>query len=94
MPVFTPEEVESLNDYQKAGIFHPFTCGGNRTDKNHLDGEGLLVATEAGWYCPYCDFKQNWAYDFMKNRSWEKHSHWPKMTSALIPDQVDPPSTT
>lgn len=24
---FTPEQVESLNDYQKSGAMHPFTCG-------------------------------------------------------------------
>lgn len=72
MPVFTPEEVLSLNDYQKSRAFHPFTCGsGNRTDENHLDGEGLLVATEDGWICPYCPYTQNWAHDFMKNRGWE-----------------------
>ncbi len=52
--VFTPEEVESLNSYQISGAFHPFTCGGDRTDKDHLDGEGLLVATEDGWLCPFC----------------------------------------
>lgn len=63
---FTPKQVEHLNAWQKAGRFHPFTCGsGNRTDKNHLDGEGVLVATEAGWHCPYCDYKQNWCHDFM-----------------------------
>lgn len=72
MPVFTPEEVISLNAYQKSGAFHPFTCGGNRTDEKHLDGEGLLVATEDGWICPYCDYKQDWAIDWMKDGSWRK----------------------
>jgi hypothetical protein len=72
MPVFTPEEVQSLNDFQKSGYMHPFTCGsGNRCDEKHLDGEGLLVATENGWECPWCDWRQNWAHDFMKNRAWE-----------------------
>lgn len=72
MSVFTPEEIQSLNDYQKSGMFHPFTCGsGNRTDEYHLDGEGLLVATEDGWKCSYCKYTQNWAHDFMKDRRWE-----------------------
>ncbi len=60
--VFTPGEVESLNAYQKSRVFHPFTCGGNRMDEKHLDGEGLLVATEDGWYCPFCEYRQQWAH--------------------------------
>jgi hypothetical protein len=63
---FTPEQVEALNRFQKGRWMHPFTCGsGNRTDANHLDGEGVLVATENGWICPYCDYTQDWAHDFM-----------------------------
>lgn len=63
---FTDEQVTRLNVYQKSGIFHPFTCGsGNRKDSNHLDNEGLLVATTAGWICPYCDYKQDWCHTMM-----------------------------
>lgn len=72
MSLFTPEEVVSLNAYQKSGVFHPFTCEGDRTDEKHLDGEGLLVATEDGWVCPYCDYRQGWAHEWMKDGSWEK----------------------
>lgn len=60
--VFTQEQVDKLNKYQKSGKFHPYTCGGNRTDEDHLDGEGILVATKYGWICPYCDYKQKWAH--------------------------------
>lgn len=70
MSVFTPEEVESLNAYQRAGVFHPFTCGGNRTDEAHLDGEGILLATVDGWVCPYCDYTQDWAHPEMTDGSW------------------------
>jgi hypothetical protein len=70
--VFTPEEVESLNAYQNSNAFHPFTCGGDRTDEKHIDDEGRLVATEDGLICPFCDYKQNWAHDFMKNWGWKK----------------------
>jgi hypothetical protein len=70
--IFTPDEVKSLNEYQQAGYFHPFTCGGNRTDEKHLDGEGILVATENGWECPYCSFRQDWAHESMKNWNWKK----------------------
>lgn len=62
---WTQEQIEALNRFQKSGSFHPFTCGGNRTDEKHLDGEGILVATEDGWICPYCDYRQDWAHDFM-----------------------------
>jgi hypothetical protein len=57
---WTPEQVKALNERQDNGIYHPFTCGGNRTDEHHLDGEGRLVATENGWKCPYCDYTQDW----------------------------------
>ena len=69
--IFTHDEVKSLNEYQHAGVMHPFTCGGDRTDEKHLDGEGLLVATEDGWICLYCDYKQKWAYEWMKDYSWK-----------------------
>ena len=54
----TKEEVDALNEYQKSGKFHPYTCGGNRTDEKHLDGQGILIATEDGWVCPYCEYRQ------------------------------------
>jgi hypothetical protein len=31
----------------------------------HLDGEGVLVATPECWVCPYCDYTQDWAHEFM-----------------------------
>lgn len=71
--VFTADEVRSLNEYQASGAFHPFTCGGDRIDEMHLDGEGLLVATEDGWHCPYCEYRQQtWCHQFMKDWSWKK----------------------
>ncbi len=62
---FTAEQVEKLNSFQQSPHVHPFTCGGNRKDEFHLDGEGVLVATEAGWICPYCDYTQNYALSMM-----------------------------
>ena len=70
-PVFTPDEVESLNAYQNSNSFHPFTCGGDRTDEKHLDGEGRLVATGEGWYCPFCEYRQDWCHQWMKDWSWK-----------------------
>lgn len=97
---FTPEQVESLNNYQNEGKFHPFTCA-NDGDQEHILYEfnrefpngnyeeyikeqkeiGVpfpemsfnstnLIATEEGWICPVCDYKQNWAHNFMtENKS-------------------------
>ena len=60
---FTQEQVEALNRFQQSGHVHPYTCGsGRRTDADHLDGEGVLVATTEGWKCPYCDYRQDWAF--------------------------------
>ncbi len=64
--VFTDDEVKSLNEFQAAGIMHPFTCG---TDKCRAD----LVATNEGWICPNgCGYTQNWAHAFMSNWSWKE----------------------
>jgi hypothetical protein len=63
---WTEEQVKALNTYQQHRIMHPFTCGGdNRNLKTHPDGEGILVATKDGWICPFCDYTQDWAHDFM-----------------------------
>lgn len=73
MAKFTEEEIKSFNEYQLSGIFHPFTCGSERrTDKDHLDGEGLLVLDEGGLECPYCEYRQDWAHGFMLDDSWRK----------------------
>jgi hypothetical protein len=64
---FTPEQVAALNRFQQNENGHPFTCANGRDDK-HLDGEGVLVATPEGWICPYCDYTQDWAHDFMAER--------------------------
>lgn len=64
---FTPEEVVNLNEYQETGCFHPFTCG---TDSCRA----TLVATEAGWTCPACEYTQGWAHGFMSDGSWREHA--------------------
>ena len=56
--ILNQEAIKRLNDRQTSGEYHPYTCGGNRTDDHHLDGEGILLATPTGWVCPYCDYKQ------------------------------------
>lgn len=74
---FTPEQVESLNAYQHAGIFHEFTCGGKH-EAGVVLGPGLvfepavlLVATVDGWVCSQsCGYTQTWAHSFMADDTW------------------------
>lgn len=66
--IFTPDEVAALATNQQSRRIHPFTCP-NRGDGNHRDAYGdlgALVATVRGWICPFCDYTQEWAHDFMK----------------------------
>ncbi|MDO9068508.1 MAG: hypothetical protein Q7W05_08630, partial [Deltaproteobacteria bacterium] len=69
---FTPEQVQILNEVQansrgEMPKFHPFTCP-SRGNADHAPANSdtdLLVATEKGWVCPFCDYEQNWAYAVM-----------------------------
>lgn len=58
-------EVESLNAFQNAGVMHPFTCG---NDSRHE----VLHATAGGWECPSCDYRQDWAHEWMADGSWRE----------------------
>jgi len=60
---FSDEQVASINAYQAAGAFHPFTCG---TDSCR----GILVAANDGLRCPRCGFRQHWAWGWMADWSW------------------------
>jgi hypothetical protein len=51
---FTPEQVAALNRFQQNENGHPFTCANGRD-----------FATPEGWVCPYCDYTQDWAHEFM-----------------------------
>jgi len=61
---WSDEQLENLNRYQTAGLFHPYTCG--RRDE-HPDDPGVLVAERDGWRCPAdgCGYRQTWAHPFM-----------------------------
>ena len=63
--LFTDEQIKSMNEFQQAGVMHPFTCGKCSND---------LVATKEGWICPTegCDYTQNWCHSFMSDGSWKK----------------------
>ena len=62
--VWTQEQVDNLNSYQRSGEMHPFTCG------NCSQVE--LIATRTGWHCPNdCGWEQRWAHGFMASGKWE-----------------------
>jgi hypothetical protein len=56
---FTDDECFNMNAWQHDNSVHPFTCG---NDSRHRP----LIATRTGWRCADCDYRQNWAHDFMK----------------------------
>lgn len=60
---WTEDQVNSLNGFQNAGIFHPYTCGKCRRD---------LIATKDGWICECGEYTQDWALTFMSNWEWKK----------------------
>lgn len=66
---WTTGTVIALNEYQKSGRFHPFTCG-KRGDAAHSGSDSLLVAQRSGWRCsvPGCDYYQDWAHPFMAEK--------------------------
>ena len=68
--VFTAEEVKNLNEFQRSGAMHSFTCGAEKHDYEPGHRPDLL-ATTGGWVCPdpHCDYTQDWAHDFMKDGS-------------------------
>ncbi len=68
---FSPEQVASLEGYQKCGYFHPFTCDRCRAD---------LKPTESGWICSVdgCECTQDWCHDFMADNSWLKGQPYAK----------------
>lgn len=63
---------------------HPFTCpnrgegitydaAGTADDSGATHGaeggdRGILIATEAGWVCPHCGYRQDWAHAAMAER--------------------------
>lgn len=57
---WTPDQVDRLNRFQHTGYVHPFTC-----PDAHDGADRTLVATKAGWVCPHCDYRQNWAHAVM-----------------------------
>lgn len=68
---WTPEQVAALNDYQRSGVMHPFTCG----HEHPAHPNAILTAAPDGWRCHVlgCDYEQDWAHEFMANPA-----KWPR----------------
>lgn len=60
VPPWTPNQVASLNAYQRCGYRHPFTC--------QCGAE--FVANRNGWECPNCTNVQGWAHAYMTDWRW------------------------
>lgn len=50
--IWTEEQVDNLNRYQKVGFFHEYTC------RDDHDGARAMVATKHGLVCPSCGYRQ------------------------------------
>lgn len=59
-------QIKSLNDYQEARVFHPYTHS-----RDEDGNDEILVATKDGWKCPnHPDHLQDWAWDWTANDQW------------------------
>lgn len=64
---WTQEQVDSLNGYQQAGCFHPFT-GERKANGDQVD----LIATPEGWVeVAGGPVVQTWAYRAMTDGAWK-----------------------
>lgn len=66
---WTQQQVDAINEFQKLGFVHEFTCG------EHSDVP--LHACSSEMYCsvPHCGYSQTWVHDFMADKS--KHPKKP-----------------
>jgi len=68
---FSAHQVQRLNEGQvhvaEGFPRHPFTCRNRGNGLHGTEGgdTGVLIATEQGWVCPHCDYRQDWAHQDM-----------------------------
>jgi DNA-directed RNA polymerase subunit RPC12/RpoP len=63
-PPFTPDQVKSINGFQKSKDWHPVTCP---------NCGGDLIVSPEGMTCPNCgDYHQNWVHSFMADWEWKR----------------------
>ncbi|WP_070953311.1 hypothetical protein [Mycobacteroides chelonae] len=52
-PPWTDGEVRNINDFQRSGAIHPYTCGCGPSDNDGFDWPNrVLVAHNDGLHCP------------------------------------------
>lgn len=71
---WTVPQATSLNHFQVSGVMHPFTCP-RRGELPHRDTAGdvgVLVALVSGWTCVDCNYRQDWAWQWMVDGSWRQ----------------------
>ena len=68
--IWTVEQVAMLEARQNDASKHPYTCGGDRSDRAHTfhaeeagEDAGQLYPTVRGWRCPACDYRQFWSHE-------------------------------
>lgn len=63
---WTDHEVYLLNQNQKDGKIHPYTCDRispkceTKISPKDPNKDGILIATKEGWICPCGEYKQDW----------------------------------
>ena len=67
---WTDEEVRNLERWQTCAWVHPYTCGHCRDAHLHGSDEHRLVPTKDGWWCPTCDYRQDWCWGPMLDGPW------------------------
>ena len=77
---WSSDQVDALNQFQRRGDVHEFTC-----PENHGGADRTLIATKEGWICPHCDYRQDWAHPAMLT--------WPERMMTLPCDVKLPPAT-
>lgn len=82
---WTAEQVTALNEFQRRGDMHPFTCG----HEHPAHPNAILEATTNGWRCYVldCEYTQDWAHAFMADPE-----AWPKWLPD-VPDGAEPEDT-
>ncbi len=58
--MITKEKIEKLNEYQKSGRFHPYTCCSYNGCERSENNWGVLVATDEKWICPCGKYTQEY----------------------------------
>lgn len=66
---WSDEQCFRLNAHQHNQEVHPYTCG---NDSRHRP----LIATENGWRCADCDYRQDWAHEATSTEGEPATAEW------------------